>query len=672
MYVIINIAVHCRFGKRSVTEDCNLRKEKKKRLRRISERQANRRERKEDFFAEGRFSAARAGFGFVDVEEGVSIFIPEKFTNDAIDGDLVKVQILPPRREYESKENGPVGRVVEIIERSKSEFVGEILAGFRVKALDPKLPDFIRVYGSKHGAEVGDWVKLCLDSVEDGFCYCRISKVIGKAGIIAADLDAVCEEYDIPRAYTEEENDAAFALEEREIERIDRRYIQSYAIDPVDAKDQDDAVSVAADGDKVILGVHISDVAAYIAPKSRFDSAALKRTFSCYLPGRTLPMLPAKLTAKLSVGSDKDALVHSVFLEVDRKTGEITDYHREHSLMNGALRVNYDEVQEFLESGRHPENWSGKQRDDIALLLDITEKMRSFRAQSEKFIDLPLPESRVVCNEKENLIVGIEKRMQRKSEQLVEECMLAANSAVGRELVEKGIAGLYRIHAAPAPEKISEFSDMMEMNFGVVPGDISERENCIKFIAGLPDDPRRPLILNLLLRSMARAEYSAKALEHFALGKVKYCHFTSPIRRYTDLAVHQQLWNYDNKYRLRSSAVFEELSRYCTEQEENCDAAFYAASDRMKLRYLDMLLEAGDDTVYEGVISRVSGSGLQVDVGEIGVYGFVPMEVINRHPENARKSRRGEYRIGDYIYLRLARVDFIRNSCVFVPAGKVL
>ena len=670
--LLYNIAVYCRFGKRTAAEELILRKEKKKRLRRISERQKFRKERKEDFFVEGIFSAARAGFGFVDVEEGGAVFVPEKFANDAIDGDRVLVQILPPRREFEKRESGPAGRVVEIIERKRTEFVGEMLAGFRVKALDPKLPDFIRVFGSKHGAEPGDWVKLRLDSVEDGVCYCQISKVIGKAGIISADLDAVCEEFDIPRAYTEEENDAAASLEPREIERIDRRNITSYAIDPVDAKDQDDAVSICIKDDRVILGVHISDVAAYIAPKSRFDAAALKRTFSCYLPGRTLPMLPAKLTAQLSVGGDKNALVHSVFLEVDRSSGEVAGYRREHSLMNGALRVNYDEVQEFLESGRHPDHWSTQQIKDISLLLEITGKMRSFRAEKEKFIDLPLPECRVTCNEQENLITGIEKRAQRTSEQLVEECMLAANSAVGKELAEKGIAGLYRMHAAAAPEKIAEFSDMIEINFGMVPGDISVRDNCIKFISRLPDDPRRPLILNMLLRSMARAEYSAKASEHFALGKTKYCHFTSPIRRYTDLAVHQQLWNYDNKFRLRSGAAFEELGAFCTEQEENCDAAFYAASDRMKLRYLEMLLEAGDDTVYEAVISKVSSSGVQVDVGDIGVYGFVPAEIIDRHPESARRSRRGEYRIGDYIYLRLARIDFVRNSCVFVPAGKVM
>ena len=166
--------------------------------------------------------------------------------------------------------------------------------------------------------------------------------------------------------------------------------------------------------------------------------------------------------------------------------------------------------------------------------------------------------------------------------------------------------------------------------------------------------------------------YSEKPLGHYALAREDYCHFTSPIRRYTDLAVHQQLWNIDCKQRTRSRQTFDQLAERCTLQEENCDAAYYAASDRMKLRYLEALLEAGDDTVYEAVISRVSHSGLQVDVGDLGVYGFVPAEVIDRHPENARRRQREEYRIGNYIYLRLARIDFVRNSCVFVPAGRLL
>ena len=648
-----------------------MRKDKKKRLRRISGRKQERRAKRESLYVEGVFSSSRSGFGFVNVNDGeFEVFIPAKFVNDAIDRDLVKVELLAP--DERTRDKGPAGRVVEVLERFRTSFVGEVLPGIRVKALDSRLPEEIRLFGSRRNAQVGDWVSVRLDSVEDGVCFGEIRKVIGKAGVVAADLDAVCEEYSIPPRYTGEENREAGQLQARDIFRIDRRNITSYAIDPVDAKDQDDAVSVQDCGNgKVILGVHISDVAAYIAPHSRFDQAAAKRTFSCYLPGRTLPMLPAELTAKLSLGNPSDNLVHTVFLTVDRSTGEVLSASREHSVMRGAVRLNYDEVQLFLDT-RNEQNWSREQIRDIALLLDITAAMRRFRAAKEKFIDLPLPECRVMCDEVNNRILGIEKRLQRQAEQLVEECMLAANSAVGRELAEKGIPGLYRIHAAPAPEKIDEFTDLMMDNFGIVPGDITVRSNCINFIKSLPDDPRRPLILNMLLRSMPRAEYSAKRQEHFALGKMDYCHFTSPIRRYTDLAVHQQLWNCDCQTRTRSRHTFEQLAEHCTLQEENCDAAYYAASDRMKLRYLQTLLDAGDDTVYEAVISRVSSSGLQVDVGDIGVYGFVPAEVIDRHPENARRRRDEEYRIGSYIYLRLARIDFVRNSCIFVPAGRLL
>ena len=648
-----------------------MRKEKKKRLRRIAGRKQERRHNRDAFYAEGVFSSSRSGFGFVTVGDGeLELFIPAKYVNDAIDRDIVRVELLPP--DERSRDKGPVARVLEVLERSRRSFVGEVMPGFRIKPLDTRLPEDVRLSGSRRDAKIGDWVQVGLESVEDGVCFGEIIKVIGKAGVVGADLDAVCEEYSIPPRYTAEENAEAGRLPARDIFRIDRRNITSYAIDPVDAKDQDDAVSVrkCSDG-KVIIGVHIADVAAYIAPKSRFDQAAYKRTFSCYLPGRTLPMIPAELTAKLSVGNQSDNLVHSVFLTVDAATGEILSSTREHSVMRGAVRLNYDEVQLFLDTGDE-QNWSSEQVRDIALLLDITAKMRKFRASKEQFIDMPIPECRVMCDELNNRILGIEKKLQRNSEQLVEECMLAANSAVGRELSEKGIPGLYRIHSAPEPDKIEEFTDIMLDNFGISPGDITVRKNCIKFISSLPDDARRPLILNMLLRSMPRASYSAKRQEHFALGKMDYCHFTSPIRRYTDLAVHQQLWNIDSQTRIRSRQTFEQLAEHCTRQEENCDAAYYAASDRMKLRYLEALLEAGDDTVYEAVISRVSSAGLQVDVGKIGVYGFIPAEVIDRHPENARRRRGEEYRIGGSISIRLARIDFARNSCIFVPAGRLL
>ena len=256
-----------------------------------------------------------------------------------------------------------------------------------------------------------------------------------------------------------------------------------------------------------------------------------------------------------------------------------------------------------------------------------------------------------------------------------EEFMLAANSAVGSELVESGVAGLFRVHPEPEPDKTMEFSDLMEEAFHLHPGNIADRKACNAFIASLPDDPRRAVILSHLLRSLPRASYAAKAQLHFALGKFRYCHFTSPIRRYPDLLVHQQLWNYDGRKRTRSSSRLEQAAQLCSEQEETCDNAFYAANDRLKLRYLQEQLESGAPNMYEGVIVKVLSAGLQVDVSELGLYGFVPVEQLRgewfRHRRGMLSERGdGGYKPGDYIYLRLARIDFARGSAIFVPAGR--
>ena len=174
---------------------------------------------------------------------------------------------------------------------------------------------------------------------------------------------------------------------------------------------------------------------------------------------------------------------------------------------------------------------------------------------------------------------------------------------------------------------------------------------------------------------MPRAGYSAQGLPHFALGKVRYCHFTSPIRRYPDLVVHQQLWNFDTHRRTRAAHSLENVAMQCSEQEERGDNAYFAANDRLKLRYLEDQLASGSENLYEGVIVKVLNAGLQVDIGELGLYGFVPMEQLRggvfRAGRRAVAERgSGSYKPGDYIYLRLARIDFARGSAVFAPAGR--
>ena len=665
-----------------------MKKDRKKRLRRIEERRAERRERHRNTgeLRTGTLKMTQSGFGFVTLDPDPEnapaptddVFIPAKFVGSALDGDRVRVELLPPRPpKYGEPERGPAGKIVEVIERKRNAIVGELLAGSRVRPLNSRLPEEIFVRGARRGATRGDWVKLRLDGEHDGEWYGAITGVIGRSGVIAADLDAVLAEYDLKGPYTEAEDAEALAVEPREITRSRRTDLFVITIDPFDAKDFDDALSLRRGpvAGTVELGVHISDVAAYIPPKSKFDQAAASRGMSCYLPGRTLPMLPKSLTAKISLQQGELSRAHSVFLTVDKKSGRVLNSRREHTLIKVNHRLNYDEVQDFVDGVKTPEEWDDKLKRTLKSLVDLTRRMRACRAETEQFIELPLPEIRVLCDEQTNQIQGINGRISREAENLVEECMLAANSAVGTELVERGIAGIYRVHPEPDPEKSAEFNDYISESFGLNPGDITNRAACNKFIKSLPDDPRRSVILSALLRSLPRASYSDAPEIHFALGKFKYCHFTSPIRRYPDLTVHQQLWSFDSGKRTRTRTTMEHVAQLCSELEESIDAASFAANDRLKLRYLEERLESGAENLYEGVIARVLTAGLQVEIGELGLYGFVPRENLfgefSRRGSSMRQSRgsRG-YKPGDYIYLQLARIDFSRGSAIFVPAGR--
>ena len=658
-----------------------MKKERKKHLRRLRERAEKRREARHRETVEGILRIAPGGYGFLETvaTDGSTgeIFVPAKFVNGALDKDRVALEILPPRPDHpEDSARGPVGRVAEILERTREALVGEVLPGGVVRPLNPRLPESIVMRGFRKGAKVGDWVRLSLKT-DAGEPHGTVRQVLGRAGEIAADLDAVMAEFELPPRYGEADDEAALAIVPREIPRREYKNLTVLTIDPTDAKDFDDALSITPGENKGTfeVGIHISDVAAYIEPRSHFDEAAAKRGFSCYLPGRTLPMLPPSLTAKISLKAGRPGLAHSHFMTVDAKTGAIIKTRREHTIITISRRLDYDTVQKFHDTGKAPSEWSAAERDTIRDLLALSQAMRRRRMEQEEFIELPIPEIRVLCDETTNKIEGLVRKFSREADNLVEEFMLAANSAVGDELVNSGIAGIFRVHPEPAPDKTLEFSELMEEAFHLYPGNIADRKGCNAFIAGLPDDPRRPVILNHLLRALPRASYAAQAQLHFALGKVRYCHFTSPIRRYSDLLVHQQLWNFDTHKRTRSAHSLERAAALLSEQEERGDNAYYAANDRMKLRYLEEQLDSGAANMYEGVIVKVLNAGLQVDIGELGLYGFVPMEQLRggafRHGRRAVAERgSGSYKPGDYIYLKLARIDFARGSAIFAPAGR--
>ena len=324
-----------------------------------------------------------------------------------------------------------------------------------------------------------------------------------------------------------------------------------------------------------------------------------------------------------------------------------------------------------------PKDWSADLKKSLKLLIEVFEKMRVQRFKTEKFLNLDIPEIRVCCDEEKQEITGIERKIQGPSDQLVEECMLAANSAVASELIAKGIAGLFRVHPEPDPEKIAEFSSLMAQSLHFHTGDIlSSRDACIHFLESIPDDHRKPLILSNFLRSLPRAGYSVDPAIHYGLGKVQYSHFTSPIRRYADLTVHQQLWQADTNGRLRSKKSLKPIAEDLSDKEERNDNAYFAAVDRLKIHYLKQHGVMEDGTMYEGVITKITSSGLVCDIAELGLYGFVPMEKIrggafrrtkSKHKMKASNSHT-EYKIGDFVYLMLDSVDTVRGTAIFRPA----
>ena len=626
----------------------------------------------------GKIVVTQGGFGFVAPESGgVDIFIPPKFINGAIDGDIVNVEELDEKphkgRTYNKFLNkGPVCKVIEIIERTRNKIVGELIAGRKIRPLNRRLPD-MNVKGTLGDAKRGDWieVEISLSEESSNISSAKFKKSFGKAGTVESDINAVINEYNLPSPYTEEQKARADEIVVVDSERKDLTSLYCITIDPIDAKDFDDAVSIRP-GKKygeIELGVHIADVSAFVVPGSEWDKEAKKRGFTAYIPGNTLPMLPATLTknASLIIGENRPA--HTVIITIDQQTGKVLRSERCFSNVRIAARLTFEEVQQAID-GNPPSNWDSDTKESIATIAQLTRKMREYRSNTEHFLELATTEISIICDDETKKIIDMKRKVQTEADMLVEECMLAANVAVAKELTQRKIPALYRIHPTPTPEKILDFTMFMEDTFGIIPGDLSSRQACNKFLRGLPEDQNKPIIVNAFLRAMMRASYLEKPELHFGLGKGLYSHFTSPIRRYPDLVIHQQLRNSDTGKKLCSENEIANIAKKCTEQELNIDSAYYAANDRLKLYYIKEKMLDGSLSLMEGVIQKITSAGMMVDIAEMGITGFVPIESLPGH----YRKRGGEliaiqghnhYKCGNFIFLQLERIDMIRGMPIF-------
>ncbi|MBE6381248.1 MAG: RNB domain-containing ribonuclease [Lentisphaerae bacterium] len=674
-----------------------MKKDKKKRLQKLAERRQERKNvRSKNHLSQycgelycGVISLNPAGFGFVKVKsdpeagESHDWFVPAKYINGAMHGDTVHIAPLPPDPRYSTDgKDDRAAEVVEIVKRARTTIVGVMVTYDRMRPLDKRLCADMFITGNMHGVKKGDWVEVQPDyegkllprkRLPRKVVERRISGIsatvvrrLGPAGVIQADLDAVCAEFNLPGFYTLEEEAMAEAIEPRELDREDFRDRFTVTIDPFDAKDYDDSLSLAPgeNSDCVELGVHIAEVAAYITPRSYFDKKSAERGFTAYLPGRTINMLPKGLTKKISMTEQVDAPAHSVIFQVEKSTGKIISHRRLHTLIQVNKRLDYDTVQKFFDDHLFPDDWSGELCQTLSNLLDITQKMRRNRQQAEQFLDLEIPEIRVICDEKNNKILGLENHLQRPSEELVEECMLAANSAVAAELAAKHTPGLYRIHPEPEAEKLEEFAALSESVFNIPAGDLTSRQACKNYLKNLPDTPAKAPLLNAFLRSLPRASYNHEPALHYGLGKLLYSHFTSPIRRYTDLLLHQQLWQLDQHEPLKSNKFMEEEALRLSELENNNDEAYFAASNRMKLRYLEECLLSGKENVHSALIVKVTSSGAVIELPEMGMQGFVAACDLPGGYRNEEKALR-DCHVGQALFVALDEIDFVHASAAF-------
>ena len=673
-----------------------MRKDKKNRLQRLAERRNERKQQRKndalqncsEFFT-GDISINPNGFGFVKVvsqDENTpdkDWFVPAKYLAGAMHGDTVRIAIMEPDRRFSNDDkNNSYAQVVEIIKRSRKTIVGVMVTRDRVRPLDKRLVADILVTGNLNGAKRGDWVEIRPDY--DGELLPRrrtsrksmtqrlsditasVIRRLGPAGVIQADLDAVCAEYNLPVLYTMEEEARAAAIVPQDIQRQDLRDRYTLTIDPFDAKDYDDAVSLAPGqtADTVELGVHIAEVAAWITPGSYFDKKASARGFTAYLPGRTINMLPKGLTKNISMTEGVDAPAHTILFEVEKSTGKILSGKRMHTIIHVDKRLDYDTVQRFYDTGKAPDSWDNTLCTHLQKLLDITTKMRRNRQEQEQFLDLEIPEIRVVCDEANNRILGLDNHLQRPSEELIEECMLAANSFVAAELLAKHIPGLYRIHPEPEPEKLEEFAALSENSFNIPAGDLSSRQACKNYLKNLPDTPAKTALLNAFLRSLPRASYQEENALHYGLGKILYSHFTSPIRRYSDLLIHQQLWAADTHHALKSNKTMQGWGKTLSELESNNDEAYYAASNRIKIRYLEEMLLAGRENIFNAMITKVTNSGTVIELPELGLQGFInacDLPGGYRSEERALK----ECHTGKMLTVALDDIDFVKAAATF-------
>lgn len=508
------------------------------------------------------------------------------------------------------------------------------------------------------------------------------------------DTAAVMKFYKLPKAFPpavlaeakKVARDLA-TLDVKKSGRLDLRKKFIFTCDPVTARDYDDALSLETDRDgNRVLGVHIADVSHYVQPGSALDREAYRRSTSVYLCDRVVPMLPEELcNGVCSLVPDEDRLAFSVFMTFD-KAGEMVGRRFAKSVIRSQARFTYEEVMAILDGAGGkggkvllPETLDVSPRVCVRTIRAISDLAQQLRAKrfAAGALDLEVPEAEVTLDA-DGEMTGLVTRPYDASHQMIEECMVAANEAVAKELWANGVKILARLHESPDPEKLLTLRAEMR-GLGVKMGNIENPKVFAQFLKSIKKNPLYPTLAMLVLRSMKRAVYDARAIGHFGLAKKYYAHFTSPIRRYPDLTLHRQLAAYLAKKNAKvPPKTLAQWATHTSEREEIATEAERSLLEIKKYRLLEAQLASRQVRDYDAVISKCMPFGCFVEIPELAVSGLVHISLLSRKYVTFNASDQSlvapggaSWRVGDRLKVHVARVDFRERRIDFVPETPV-
>lgn len=626
----------------------------------------------------GRLERKKGGKVFLIPEDGgEEIFILDKYMNRSIVGDKVRIRLFARNRNQEF----PEGQVLEVLERSRNTFVGkiQICNGYAFLCVDNRMlnNDIFIPKDKINNAKDGDKavVKITEWAERDRNPVGEVIEVLGATGDNNTEMNAILVEYGLPYSYPSEieayANTIPEEISQEEIaRRIDCRATPTFTIDPRDAKDFDDALSIKRlENGNWEIGVHIADVTHYVKVGDIINKEAEDRATSIYLVDRTIPMLPERLSNQLcSLRPNEDKLCHSALFEMD-DNAKVVAYRIAHTVIHSDRRFTYEEAQEVIETQQ------GDMKEEILTLDRLAKTLRKERFENGA-IAFERSEVRFEIDENGKPL-SVYFKEAKDANKLIEEFMLLANKTVALHIGKgdgknKPKTFVYRIHDLPDPEKLANLSAFIS-RFGYKVKTTGKNKEVSSSINHLLDEVQgkkeQNMIETITIRSMAKAIYSTDNVGHYGLAFDFYTHFTSPIRRYPDMMVHRLLDRYANGEKNAPQNLYEDLCQHCSEREQVA-----ASAERASIKYKQVeFMSDKIGKIYDGVISSIQEWGIYVELTENKCEGMIPIRDLDddyytfdeKNYCLVGKNHKNKYQLGDEVIVRIAKANLDKKQLDF-------